>query len=406
MFADLPDLLPELTGFYQDLHRHPELSFAEHRTAARVAAVLRGIGCEVTQGVGGTGVVGVLANGAGPTVLLRADMDALPLDETTGLPYASQNPGVAHSCGHDLHVTWLIGAATMLARHLDIWSGRLLLVFQPAEEVGGGANAMVDDGLFDRFPVPVVALGQHVGPGPAGAIGYRAGIAMAAADAIRIHLRGKGGHGSRPEAAVDPVVLAAAVVMRLQTVVSREVAAADGAVLTVGSMHAGTKENIIPADAELRLSVRSFEPPVRARVLDAIERIVRGEAIASGAPEPLIEPLCSFPALVNEPSVIEAVAAALSGHFGADRVRPGPLIPASEDFGLLGSRGGIPYAFWFVRGTDPEAYASAQAAGRVAEDIPTNHSPFFAPVLDPTLRTGVEAMIAAALVWLSAGAGQ
>lgn len=400
MFDDLPDLLPQLTDLYQDLHRHPELSFAEHRTAALVAAWLHDIGCETAEGIGGTGVVGVLANGDGPTVLLRADMDALPMDELTGLPYASENPGIAHACGHDLHVTWLIGAATLLARCRDAWSGRLLLVFQPAEEIGGGASAMVDDGLFDRFPTPLVALGQHVGSGPADTIGYRPGVAMAAADAVRIKLHGKGGHGSRPEAAVDPVVLAAAVVMRLQTVVSREVAASEAAVVTVGSIHAGTKENVIPADAELRVSVRSFEPSVRTRALAAIERIVRGEAIASGAPEPVIELLYSFPALVNNPGVTETVAAAFSRHFGADRVMLRPPILASEDFGLLGSRGGIPYAYWFVGGTDPAAHANAQAVGRVAEDIPGNHSPYFAPTLDPSLRNGVEAMVTAALAYL------
>jgi amidohydrolase len=400
MLDDLPDLLPQLTDLYQDLHRHPELSFAEHHTAARVAAWLRDIGCETAEGIGGTGVVGVLGDGDGPTVLLRADMDALPMDELTGLPYASENPGVAHSCGHDLHVTWLIGAATLLARRAKAWSGRLLLVFQPGEEVGGGASAMADDGLFDRFPSPLVALGQHVGPGPAGTIGYRPGAAMAAADALRIQLRGKGGHGSRPEAAVDPVVLAAAIIMRLQTVVSREVAASEAAVVTVGSIHAGTKENIIPASAELGVSLRSFEPLVRARALAAIERIVSGEAIASGAPDPVIELLYSFPTLVNDPSVTETVVAAFRGRFGADRVTLRPPVPASEDFGLLGSRGGIPYTYWFVGGTDPVAHANAQAADRVAEDIPGNHSPYFAPTLDPSLRTGIETMVTAALAWL------
>jgi hippurate hydrolase len=400
MFDDLPDLLPRLTGLYQDLHRHPELSFAENRTAARVADWLRDLGCETAEGIAGTGVAGVLGNGDGPTVLLRADMDALPMDELTGLPYASENPGVAHSCGHDLHVTWLIGAATLLARHSKAWSGRALLVFQPAEELGGGASAMIDDGLLDRFPSPLVALGQHVGPGPAGTIGYRPGTAMASADALRIKLYGKGGHGSRPEAAVDPVVLAAAIVMRLQTVVSRELAASESAVLTVGSIHAGTRENIIPADAELRVSLRSFEPSVRARSLAAIERVVSGEAIASGAPDPVVEPLYSFPALVNDPEATETVAAAFSRQFGADRVTLRPPVPASEDFGLLGSRGGFPCAYWFVGGTDPAAHASAQAAGRVAEDIPGNHSPYFAPVLDLSLRAGVEAMVTAALAWL------
>ncbi|MET7302317.1 amidohydrolase [Embleya sp. NPDC005575] len=400
MIATPLDLLTELTELYQDLHRHPELSFEEHRTAARVAAHLRALGCETVEGVGGTGVVGVLARGDGPTVLLRADIDALPVTEKTGLPYASVNDGVAHACGHDMHTTWLIGAATMLARHCTDWSGRVLLVFQPAEEIGRGARAMLDDGLYKRFGTPAVAFGQHVGPRPAGRIGYRNGVTMAAGDAIRIRLRGKGGHGSRPEAAVDPVVLAAATVLRLQTVVSREVAATDPVVLTVGSMHAGTKENIIPDEAELGLTLRSFEPAVRDRALAAIERIVRGEAATSGAPEPEVELLYSFPALVNDERAGDAVLAAFTAQFDRERLVPLPLIPASEDFGLLTDAGRVPAAYWFVGGSDPDAYAKAQAAGRIAENIPTNHSPYFAPVLDPTLATGVETLVAAALARL------
>ncbi|MFE3203674.1 amidohydrolase [Embleya sp. NPDC059237] len=401
MISTSPDLLNELTEIYRDLHRHPELAFEEHRTASLVAAHLRALGCDTVEGVGGTGVVGVLARGEGPTVLLRADMDALPVAEKTGLPYASTRDGVAHACGHDLHTTWLIGAATELAGRFADWSGRVLLVFQPAEEIGRGARAMLDDGLYARFGTPAVALGQHVGPGPAGRIGYRDGVTMAAGDAIRIRLRGKGGHGSRPEATVDPVVLAAATVMRLQTVVSREVAATDPVVLTVGSMHAGTKENIIPDEAELGLTLRSFDPAVRDRALAAIERIVRGEAATSGAPDPEVELLYSFPALVNDERVGKAVLAAFRAQFDPARVIAAPLIPASEDFGLLTDGGRIPSAYWFVRGTDPALYAEAQAAGRIAENIPTNHSPHFAPTLDPTLATGVQTLVSAARTWLT-----
>ncbi|SEG68682.1 hippurate hydrolase [Actinacidiphila yanglinensis] len=400
MISVPPDLLTELTDLYQDLHRHPELSFEEHRTADLIATRLRALGCETVEGVGGTGVVGVLARGDGPTVLLRADIDALPVTEKTGLPYASVRDGVAHACGHDLHTTWLLGAANVLARHRTGWSGRLLLVFQPAEEIGRGARAMLDDGLYERFGTPAVAFGQHVGPGPAGRIGHRNGVTMAAGDAIRVRLRGKGGHGSRPESTVDPVVLAAATVLRLQTVVSREVAATDPLVLTIGSMHAGTKENIIPDEAELGLTLRSFEPAVRDRALAAIERIVRGEAATSGAPEPDVDLLYGFPALVNDEAAGEAVLAAFTEHFGAERLVPVPLVPASEDFGLLTDGGRIPSAYWFVRGSDPAAYAAAEAAGRIAADIPTNHSPSFAPVLDPTLATGVQTLVAAALAWL------
>jgi amidohydrolase len=285
--------LADLTVVYRDLHAHPELAFAEHRTAGIVAARLRDLGYQTTTGVGRTGVVGVLANGNGPTVLLRADMDALPVLERTGLDYASteratgahgEEVPVMHACGHDAHVTCLLGAAAALAGDKSDWSGTLLLVFQPAEEVGEGAQAMIDDGLFDRFGVPDVVLGQHVAPMPAGLLGVRSGPAFAAADSLRVVLHGQGGHGSRPETAVDPVLMAAATVQRLQGIVARELPATDAAVVTVGALHAGTAPNVIPDEAELLLSVRSFDPAVRGKVLRAIERIVAAEAAASGAP--------------------------------------------------------------------------------------------------------------------------
>ena len=287
--ADLADL----TGIYRDLHAHPELSFAEHRTAGVVAARLRDLGYQTTTGVGRTGVVGVRANGNGPTVLLRADMDALPVLERTGLDYAStvraagadgKDGPVMHACGHDAHVTCLLGAAAVLVGDMSNWSGTLLLVFQPAEEVGEGAQAMIDDGLFDRFGLPDVVLGQHVAPLPAGLLGVTSGPAFAAADSLRVVLHGRGGHGSRPESAVDPVLMAAATVQRLHAIVSRELPAADAAVVTVGALHAGTAPNVISDQAELLLSVRSFNQTVRGKVLRAIERIVTAEAAASGAP--------------------------------------------------------------------------------------------------------------------------
>jgi amidohydrolase len=282
----------DLAELYRDLHRNPELSFQEERTAGIVATRLRELGYETTTGVGRTGVVGVLRNGDGPTALLRADMDALPMQEKTGLPYASTVRGVDHeghavdvfhACGHDVHVACLVGAAAELAADRRSWSGTALLVFQPAEEVGRGAQAMIDDGLFTRFGHPDVVLGQHVAPLPAGVLALRSGPAFAAADGVKVTMFGQGGHGSRPETTVDPVVMAAATVMRLQTVVSREVAGTDTAVVTIGALRAGTKENIIPDDAELLLSIRTFEPLVRDRVLEAIGRIVRAEAAASGA---------------------------------------------------------------------------------------------------------------------------
>lgn len=264
-----PGLLDRLHALYEDLHRHPELSGHEHRTAGKAARALADAGYEVTEGVGGTGVVGVLANGAGPVVMLRADMDALPVAEETGLPYASQvyadGPDggpvpVAHACGHDMHVTCLAGAATLLAAVRASWSGTLLVVFQPAEELATGARAMIDDGLFERFPRPDIVLGQHVGPLPAGMIGHREGAVMAGADAASVELYGRGGHGSRPEATVDPVLMAASVVVRLQGVVAREVPPQETAVLTVGRLQAGTVSNVIPETAQLGISLRSYTP--------------------------------------------------------------------------------------------------------------------------------------------------
>jgi hippurate hydrolase len=404
----LEELLPELEDVYRDIHAHPELSMQEQRTAGIAATRLQAAGYDVTTGVGGTGVVGLLGNGEGPTVMLRADMDALPVKEATGLPYASTatvtDPAgnavpVMHACGHDMHVTWLIGATTLLARARGAWRGTVLAVFQPAEETAQGAQAMIDDGLFDRFPRPRVIFGQHVMPGPAGEISYRAGTTQAAADSLEIRLFGRGAHGSMPESSVDPVVMAAATVMRLQTIVSREVAATQAAVVTIGALQAGTKDNVIPDDALLKVNVRSFDEGVRRRVLEAIRRIAAAEAEASGAPRPpQITTTEHYPLTVNDPDATRRVAAALRGRFGDDRVHE-LLAPvsASEDFGSFGTEWEVPSVFWYVGGTDPDAYRRAEQAGRVADDIPTNHNPAFAPVIDPTLATGVEAITVAAL---------
>src|SRR3954467_6170688 len=300
----------DLADLYRDLHQHPELSFAETRTVALVGTRLKAAGFETAERVGRTGVVGVLRHGSGLTALLRADMDGLPMREGTGLPYASVARGVdgdgndvpiAHSCGHDMHVACLLGAAQVLARDRSSWRGTALLVFQPAEELGQGAQAMVGDGLFERFGAPEVVLGQHVGPFPAGMLAIRSGPAFAGADALRVVMYGKGGHGSRPETTIDPVVMAAATVLRLQMIVSREIGGTETAVVTVGALRAGTKANIIPDDAELLISVRSFEPEVRQRTIDAIGRIVRAEADASGAERPPeITLMHGFPAVVND----------------------------------------------------------------------------------------------------------
>ena len=410
MLDTIPELLPDLTDLYEDLHAHPELSFCEVRTVGLLADRLEDLGYEVTRGVGGTGVVALLANGDGPTVLLRADIDALPVEEATGLPYAStvrakglngEEVPVAHACGHDMHAAWMIGVATVLMRHREAWSGRVMIVIQPAEELGMGADAMVDDGLYERFGTPDVGLGQHVAPAPAGWILHRAGPVMAGADAVRIVLHGRGGHGASPHTTVDPVLMAASTVMKLQSVVSRNLDPTDVAVVTVGTMHAGTKENIIPDRAELGLSVRSFEAAVREKVMASIERIVRGEAEAAGAPvDPEVQLLYGFPPLVNDTEAIGTVAAALLDLFGPDRVMEAPLVPASEDFGRFATRGGFPSAFWFVGGADAELWSKAFAAGTLASDIPSNHSPHYAPVQHPTLTAGIEAMVTAAGCWL------
>lgn len=404
----------DLATVYRDLHAHPELGFAEHRTAAIVADWLTRLGFEVTTGVGRTGVVGILRNGAGPTALLRADMDGLPVAEATGLPYASTDmaPGeagdapVMHACGHDMHVTALLGAAERLATDTTSWSGTLMLVFQPAEELGAGAQAMLDDGLFERFGHPDVVLGQHVAPIPAGVIGLRSGPAFAAADVFRIVLHGRGAHGSRPEVSVDPVVMAAATVMRLQTIVSREVGGSETAVVTVGMLRAGTAANIIPDHAELLITVRTFTLDVRDRVVAAIERIVRAEAAASDAPKPPeVELTSSFPAVSNDQTAVDRTRPALQA-IGAMVVDPGP-VTGSEDVGLLAIAAGVPCVYWLLGGADPAIFEGAADFEEIAlrtAALPSNHSPLFAPVIEPTLTIGVNALVAAAHTWLPGAA--
>lgn len=385
---------------YRDLHAHPELSFEETRTAAIAAQELRAAGFDVIENLGVTGVVGVLRNGAGPTVLLRADMDALPVSEETGLTYASTQAGVMHACGHDVHVACLIGAARELAETQALWGGTVIALFQPAEEVGRGAQAMIDDGLFERVPVPDVVLGQHVGPAPAGMVGAHPGTAFASADSLDVTVHGRGGHGSRPETTVDPIVIAAAVVGRLQTIVSREIAPQDTAVVTVGRLHSGTKNNIIPSSAELGISMRAYSEEVRLRVLASIERITRAESAASGAAEPVFEHADSFPVTINDPVATERVMAAFRSEFGEGAVLdPGP-VSGSEDVGLLATAAGVPLVFWILGGADSQTYLAAANAGTLGEDIPSNHSPHFAPVLQPTLSRGVQALVTASHEWL------
>ena len=411
ILAPLDGLLPDLEALYKDIHAHPELSMQETRTAGIAADRLRDCGFEVTERVGGTGVVGLLKNGDGPTIMLRADMDALPIKEATGLPYASKvtatgadgvETPVMHACGHDMHVTWLAGAARILAEQRESWRGTIMAVFQPGEETAQGARAMIDDGLFDRFPKPEVVLGQHVMVGPAGAVAGRSGAITSAADSFKITLFGRGAHGSMPQASVDPVVMAAATVMRLQTIVSREISASEAAVVTVGALQAGTKANVIPDEAVILLNIRTFDDQVRERVLAAITRIVNSEAEASGAPKPPeIVPLDRYPLVVNDAEAAKRVEAAFRAYFPEERVRLTGPTSASEDFGSFGAEWGVPSVFWFVGGTDPDVYARAKAAGRINE-IPTNHNPRFAPVLHPTLETGVETMVTAAMACIAA----
>ncbi|MFG2819701.1 amidohydrolase [Kitasatospora sp. NPDC048365] len=412
----LAERLPRLGEIYRDLHRHPELAFQEHRTAGIAAAELRALGWETSEGVGGTGVVGVLRNGDGPVLLLRADMDGLPVREATGLPYASTATGrdadgeqvpLMHACGHDVHVTCLLGAAERLTAHRDAWRGTVLAVLQPAEECGEGAEAMIADGFAERFPRPDVCLGQHVGPFPAGTAFTRPGAIMATSDSYRVRLFGRGGHGSSPEHTVDPVVMAAAVVLRLQTVVSREVPAGQTAVVTVGSIHAGSKENIIADEAELKLNIRTVDEGVRERVLAAVHRIVEAEAAASGAPKaPEFTPISTLPLTVNEPEATERVLAGLRAALGDGQVftLPAPFT-GSEDFGVFGNALGVPSVFWHFGGTDPAAFAGHHPAsvqtGGFPPDVPTNHSPQYAPVPEPTLDAGVRMLLAVTAQWLA-----
>jgi hippurate hydrolase len=411
MLAGLDDMRPRLTDFYRDLHRNPELSMQESHTAAKAAERLHGEGYEVTTGVGKTGVVAILDNGPGPMVMLRADMDALPLREQTGLPYASTAMGtdpdnievpVMHACGHDMHVACMWGAASMLATNRNRWSGRLMMVVQPGEEIAAGARAMIEDRIFDRFGKPTIILGQHVTPAPTGTLHYRSGVTMAAADSIEIRLFGRGAHGSRPQSSIDPVVMAASLVMRLQTIVAREVSPTEQVVVTVGSIRAGTKENIIPDEAFLKLNVRTFSPEVRERVLESIKRIANAEASASNAPRlPEFRPLNSFPILSNDHEATTHLASAFSAHFGEGRVHRTPAVNASEDFGEFGTAAGVPSVFWYFGGLDYGVIRAAERAGGM-DAIPSNHSPLFAPVVEPTLSTGIEALVAGALAWLPA----
>ena len=396
-------------AFYQDLHQHPELSFQETRTAGLVADRLRALGYEVHEGIGPTGLVGILRNGDGKTVLARADMDGLPVEELTDLPYRSKQTAtdasghqvhVMHACGHDTHVTCLLATAELLATNRDAWSGTFIPLFQPAEEVGSGARSMIDGGLADVIPTPDVALGQHVMGLPYDVVVSRPGPSMSAADSIRVTLHGRGTHGSMPHGGIDPITLGSAIVQRLNGIVSRELKPGTFGVVTVGSFQAGSKSNIIPGTAVLLLNIRAYDERVRDHLKASIERIVTAECQASDTPKPPeFEYYDQFPLTNNTQEVYEHVSAAF-GEFYGDRSKLMVPSTGSEDFSDIPVALGVPFLFWNFGSIDPKRYAAAATAGRVAQDIPANHSPYFEPVMGPTLENGVTAMTVAVMSYL------
>jgi amidohydrolase len=391
----------EAHALYIDVHQNPELSSHETQTAAKLAARLRGLGYEVTEHVGGTGIVAILKNGAGPTVMLRTELDALPVEEKTGLAYASKihakddagrDVPVMHACGHDLHMASILGTATIMVHSKETWHGTLMLIGQPAEETIGGAKAMVADGFLTRFPKPDVAVALHVGNTlAAGQIGIVPGIYNTNADSLRITIYGKGGHGSAPHTAIDPIVIAARTILALQTIASREVKPGDMAVVTVGYIQAGTKNNIIPDHAELGLTVRTNKLEVRKQVLAAIDRITKAEAEAAGAPRPpSIDHYEGTDLVYNDPALALRLKGVLETALGKDNVVMEEPITGSEDFSYFTEQG-IPGFYFSLGGADPEKLAQAKAAGIM---LPSNHSPLFAPDVDPALRTGIAAEVA------------
>ncbi|HZI48531.1 MAG TPA: amidohydrolase [Pyrinomonadaceae bacterium] len=409
--------LPQLVNTYKMLHAAPELSHYEVKTSAFLAQQLRGLGYEVTENLGkyenaqwkGHGVVAVMKNGAGPTVLVRSDMDALPVEEQTGLPYAStvktkndagQEVSVMHACGHDVHITSLIGTATMLARLKDQWRGTLVLIGQPAEETIDGAKAMLADGLYSRIPKPDYVIALHDSADlEAGKISYAPGYAMANSTSVEITIRGLGGHGSKPEATKDPIVVAAQVILALQTIVSRENSPLDPAVVTVGSIHGGAKSNIIPDEVKMLLTVRSYKEEVRQHILHSIERITKNIAAAAGIPDdraPIVKAseTETTPALYNDPQLTERVAKTLQVTLGADNVVQIPPIMASEDFGRFSLDHQIPSLLFNLGAIEPAKVAASKQSGK---PLPSLHSSLFAPLPEPTLRTGVKAMTAVVL---------
>ena len=398
---EVEGVYPEAQAFYLDLHAHPELSSHEVQTAAKLADRLRSSGYEVTEHVGGTGIVAVMKNGSGPTIMLRTELDALPDEESTGLPYASKvqtkddaghGVPVMHACGHDLHMASLLGTAEIMAHSKNTWHGTLMLIGQPAEETISGAKKMVEDGFLQKFPKPDVGIALHVGNVlPAGKVGIAPGTYDANADSLHITIYGKGGHGSAPHTSIDPIVIAARTILALQTIPSREVKPGELAVVTVGYIHAGNKNNIIPDEAELGLTIRTYKADVRKQVLAAISRITKAEAAAAGAPrEPSIEHYESTDSVYNNPALANRLKGTLEAALGRDNVVIEGPHTASEDYSVFIEQG-IPSLYFSLGGADPQKFAEAQAAGTT---LPSNHSSLFAPDLDPALHTGVTAQVA------------
>jgi len=399
--TEVDQVYPEAHELYLDIHRNPELSLHEGQTAAKLASRLGSAGYEVREHVGGTGVVALLKNGAGPTVVLRTELVALPVEEKTGLAYASKvrvkdasgtEVAVMHACGHDLHMASLVATAEIMARSKDRWQGTLMLVGQPGEEGFDGARAMMNDGLFTRFPKPDVAVALHVSnTEPAGMVSITPGIYNTNADSLRITIYGRGGHGASPQSAIDPIVIAARTVLALQTIVSREVKPGEMAVVTVGSLHAGTRDNIIPDHAEMALTVRTRDQEIRKQVLASIERIAKAEAAAAGAPrEPLVEHYYGTDAVYNDPPLAERLRVVLAEVLGKEHVITAPPILPSEDFSYFVAQG-IPGFYFSLGGADPQKFAQAKSGGPA---LPSNHSPMFTPDVEPALRTGIVAEVA------------
>ena len=398
---EVENVYPDAHAFYLDLHQNPELSTHETQTAEKLASHLRALGYEVTEHVGGTGVVALLKNGTGPTVMLRTELDALPVEEKTGLSYASKvrakddaghDVPVMHACGHDLHMASIVATAAIMAHSKQTWHGTLILIGQPAEETIGGARAMLADGLMTRFPKPDFVLALHVGNTlPAGTVGITPGVYNTNADSLRITIYGKGGHGSAPHTTIDPIVIAARTILALQTITSREVKPGEMAVVTVGYIQAGTKNNIIPDQAELGLTVRTRNTEVRKQILAAIARITKAEAEAAGAPRPpLIDHYEGTDLVYNDPALAQRMRIVLETALGKGNVVIEEPITPSEDFSYFTEQG-IPGFYFSLGGADPEKFAQAKTAGAM---LPSNHSPLFAPDVDPALHTGIAAEVA------------